>query len=66
MVELPKIVEFEAVARPPRKAMKDHPQIVFQAHPGHMQYFQLVSVPMSRKDRKKLWGKRVKVTVELL
>ncbi len=59
-------IEFDAFARPPRRVKKDHPQIVFQAHPGHMQYFQLVSIPMSKKERKKWWGKTVHVTVEVI
>ncbi len=59
-------IEFDAFARPPRKAKKDHPQIVFQAHPGHMRYFQLVSVPMSKKERKEWWGRPVHVTVEVI
>ncbi len=63
-MELPKIVEFEAVAKP--GGPKEHPHIVFEAHPAHMQYFHLVTVPMKKAERKKLWGKRVRVTVELL
>ena len=52
-------IEFDAFARPPKRSKieKDHPQIVVQAHPGHMQYFQLVSVPMSKEGQERLVGK---------
>ena len=58
--------EFEATARPPRKRKVGHPHIVFEAHPAHMEYFHLVTVPMKKAERKKWWGKRVRVTVEIL
>ncbi len=44
----------------------DKPHIVFEAHPAHHEYFHLITVPMKKARRKKWWGKKVRVTVELI
>ncbi len=58
-------VIFEAVANRGGRIDKK-PYIVFEAHPAHATHFMLVSVPMKKAERKKWWGRRVRVTVEVI